>query len=234
MLSEKELELTHNIIKKNVVKTIDSNVVTLHNSSFRTKRTLDSKIYNTFPQATFNDLVHLLKNGFKEGAIEAYENDSLTRKLTRRKAWRNYFAHPEMIPVFNEYGNVIVGLVDTVFSDGACNSISLSENILFKTVSDSLTLIPYVPTYIYEYDKPLSLLTVEFSYKAIGLDYYHYMNEKNYNIKTIWLDYNEVKELLIKRKVNFDVYESIFTKNLFDIFQIEHESWQKSNYKNKH
>ena len=42
--------------------------------------------------------------------------------------------------------------------------------------------------------------------------------------------YNEVKELLIKEKVNFNNYEAIFTKNLFDIFEIDNYFWQKGDY----
>jgi len=233
IFSQNQVDLIQMIIKENIVKKIDSNFVTINNDKFVAKRTLDFGTYDIFPHANFNSLVHFLKISLEEGVLIGYRSDSLKHELSKRKLFTNYFSQIETLDNYNNIGEK-TGFADTLYAVVESNSISLSENIQYKTITDSLEVIKYERPWMYQYHNPLSLLTVNFNYKAIGLDYHHYINEENYNIQTIWLDYNQVKELLIKRKVNFDVYESIFTKNLFDIFQINHEYWNKSKYnKNK-
>ncbi|PCI96501.1 MAG: hypothetical protein COB15_10060 [Flavobacteriales bacterium] len=226
-LKEDEIHLIHQTIKTNIGKKIDSNYVNLNNSSIKVKHHLDIESKDIFPQTSLKLIEYIIKQSLYEGTIKGYKNDSLKHNLSKYELDRKYLKQAETHEQFDEYGRIMTGFADTVWFGLYPTSISLSEIISFQSVSDSTVIKNYLEKNFFKYDPPSELLVATFTYNAVGISYLHNKNEP---LRTIWLDYNEVKEILIKEQVNFNLYEALFTKNLFDIFEIDNYFWQKEDY----
>ena len=75
------------------------------------------------------------------------------------------------------------------------------------------------------------LLLLAFGFSQTLKSYYNHFNDDNTcSIKSIWLNYDAVKEILLKEQVNFNLYEALFTKNVFNIFEINNYFWEKEDY----
>ncbi|OFY97628.1 MAG: hypothetical protein A3K10_00595 [Bacteroidetes bacterium RIFCSPLOWO2_12_FULL_31_6] len=231
-----ETQLIHNLIKQNLAKKIDSNFIMTNNDEFKTHRKIGLEIYEIFPQLSLNIISDIIKQYLMEGKIKAFKSDSLINELSKQELNYQYFTEEIKIPLYNNDGYLMYnddGSQKMGVSYGVCDftSLTISEQIKFNDITDTSIIKKYLNEYYLNfYNKSSPMLTVNFKYKAIGIDY---LFDLEHPVKTIWLNYDEVKKIMINEKINFELYEAIFTKNLFEKLKVNNYYWQDSDYLKK-
>lgn len=210
------------ILKANVLAKIDSNYYTLNDLTFNTIREITIESNKYFPQAPFNLLFDLIKNNFFDKNIYVYKNN-LCDTLLDLTTFRYQYLEEQrgFVQKYNEfeYDSIYYSLERT------CSSILLSETILIT--NDSINEQIKKP-YHFKHKTPIPYF--EFKYNSIG---FKLISNETKTIKTIWLKYDDLKKLMADNKINIELYEAIFTKNLFEKLKVSNYYWQESDYDKK-
>lgn len=214
------------ILKSNVLNKIDSNYNTLNDATFNTIREISIDSYKIFPQAPLKLLFELIKPHLIEKNIDAYDNNLNTNKLDRATlAWQFLKETKAYGKPYKNFDDELI--YDSVSEDRLCISILLSENI--RVQSDSIGS-NYIQQHHYSYNHKNPIPKFEFKYDRIGFK----LTSKKTNVeKIIWLNYSDVKKLMEDNKINFELYEAIFTKHLFEKLKVNNYYWQDSDYNKK-
>lgn len=210
------------ILKTNVLLKIDSNYNTLNDFAYNTIREISIDSNKIFPQAPLEILFDLIKENIFEKNIYTF-NNNLCDTLIDLSTLRNQYLEEQRgyVQKYNqiEYDSIYYKL------ERICASILLSENI--KVITDSIIDHIKKPFY-FKHKAPIPYF--EFKYNAIG---FKLISNETKTIKVIWLKYNDVKKLMIDNKINFELYEAIFTKHLFEKLKVNNYYWQDSDYLKK-
>ncbi|MBX2959383.1 MAG: hypothetical protein KF732_05435 [Flavobacteriales bacterium] len=214
------------ILETSILNKIDSNFIYLVNGTYSTIREINIDSYKIFPQAPFDFLFGFLKTNLLDKKIIAFSDELLKNKITMSSLRYDYLIDTVEYVIYDNDDHYTGN--DIVLEDNIFTSILLSEKLIFQQNSKKNRNINPLFSYSYKHKSSIPLLI--FDYKAIGL---YLKSEKTNKEKIIWLNYNHVKKLMTDNKINFDLYEAIFTKNLFEKLKVNNYYWQDFHYEKK-